>query len=351
MVQNQQYEDYWKITLWYTDINDDKFIGTLRIIKDFIDENEGRYNAEIYRELQTRVNETFRKNDMTSVRKSINQFVKLGFIEPFLKGYSNTVDDFLKATTAARRKSLFSQTVYQYSSFNSAVTKPSQGGHLMFLIKTLEEVGKLEREDIGALMTQDIGRHGKGYLTKDELDTIKQQMTNNDFLTRKYNQLSHFRSVLSRLEKITFKENSLYFTDDAERLFPTDAERIGRDSYLHRVFKGELENESKQKTGVVACMVEQISYPILVASHIKPWRHSETSEAYDRANGLLLTRSMDALFDRGDISFEDDGKIILCDALSPSAQSHLRKLGIRNEFLSPDRSRYLSYHRKNILSG
>ena len=351
MVQNQQYEDYWRITLAYTDINDDRFIGTLRIIKDFIDENEGRCSAEIYRELQTRVNEAFGKSDMASVRKSINQFVKLGFIKPFLKGYRNTAVDFLKATTVARRKSLFSQTVYEYSSFNSAVTRQSQDGHLKFLIKTLEEVGKLKPEDIGALMTQDIGRHGRGYLTKDELHTIKRQMNDNDFLARKYNQLSHFRSVLGRLEKVTFRDNSLYFTDDAERLFPTDVERIGRDSYRHRVFKGELENESEQKTGVVACMVEQIAYPILVASHIKPWKDSKTSEAYDPANGLLLTRSMDALFDRGDISFEDDGKIILCDTLSPSAQSHLKKLGIRNEFLLPDRSRYLSYHRKEILKG
>ena len=351
MVQDQQYEDYWKVTLEYTDINDDRFIGTLRIIKDFIDENEGRYNAEIYSELQARVNETFEKRDMASVRKSINQFVKLGFIEPFLKRYRSTVAGFLEATTDARRKSLFSQTVYKYSSFNSSVTKPSQGGHLMFLIKTLEEVGKLKPEDIGALMTLDIGRYGRGYLTKDELHTIKRQMNDNDFLARKYNQLSHFRSILGRLERIAFRSDSLYFTDGAGRLFPTDVERIGRDSYLHRVFKGELENESEQKTGVVACMVEQIAYPILVASHIKPWRHSEPPEAYDPANGLLLTRSMDALFDRGYISFEDDGKIILCDTLSPSAQNHLKKLEIRNEFLSPDRSRYLLYHRKEILRG
>ena len=36
-----------------------------------------------------------------------------------------------------------------------------------------------------------------------------------------------------------------------------------------------------------------------------------SDEAYDSSNGLLLTKSMDALFGRGYISFENDDKIIL----------------------------------------
>ena len=349
MVPNQQYEKYWKITLEYTNIDDARFIGTLGIIKDFIDENNGTYNRELYKDLQTRVNKKFPKKDMASVRKSINQFVKLGFIEPFLKGYNDWVVDFLNAKTSIRRKSLFSKTVYEYSSFNSAVTTSSRGGHIAFLIDTLEEVGELEPADIGALMTLDISKYESKYLTKNKLDEIKQKMNDDEFLARKYNQLSHFRSILNRLSDVTFKNNTLYFTEDAEKMFPDSMKKTGRDAYMQRVFKTDLKEESQHKTGMVACMVERIAYPILIASHIKPLSKCNKSEEFVPSNGLLLTRSMDALFDHGNISFENDGKIILCDTLHSSTRDYLKKMEIHNAFLSSDRSRYLSYHRKNVF--
>jgi len=37
----------------------------------------------------------------------------------------------------------------------------------------------------------------------------------------------------------------------------------------------------------------------LVASHCKPWRDSTNGERLDGENGLLLTQSIDHLFDRG----------------------------------------------------
>jgi hypothetical protein len=49
---------------------------------------------------------------------------------------------------------------------------------------------------------------------------------------------------------------------------------------------------------------------LLRASHIKPWRDSTNSERLDRYNGLLLSPSLDAAFDRGLISFADSGAIL-----------------------------------------
>ena len=43
----------------------------------------------------------------------------------------------------------------------------------------------------------------------------------------------------------------------------------------------------------------------LVASHCKPWRDATNEERLDDENGLLLTPSVDHLFDRGFIGFED----------------------------------------------
>ena len=46
----------------------------------------------------------------------------------------------------------------------------------------------------------------------------------------------------------------------------------------------------------------------LVASHSKPWRDSSNEERLDGENGLLLTPSVDHLFDRRFIGFEDSGE-------------------------------------------
>ena len=49
----------------------------------------------------------------------------------------------------------------------------------------------------------------------------------------------------------------------------------------------------------------------LVASHCKPWRDATNEERVDGENGLLLTPSIDHLFDRGFIGFEDNGRLII----------------------------------------
>jgi putative restriction endonuclease len=55
-----------------------------------------------------------------------------------------------------------------------------------------------------------------------------------------------------------------------------------------------------------------VTNPIhLVASHCKPWRDSSNEERINGENGLLLTPTIDHLFDRGFIGFEDNGTLIL----------------------------------------
>src|SRR6266446_6519764 len=49
----------------------------------------------------------------------------------------------------------------------------------------------------------------------------------------------------------------------------------------------------------------------LIASHCKPWRDSTNEERLDGENGLLLTPSIDHLFDRGFIGFENDGNLVI----------------------------------------
>lgn len=51
------------------------------------------------------------------------------------------------------------------------------------------------------------------------------------------------------------------------------------------------------------CSVTQCdNYPLLMASHIMPWRKADNRQRIDLFNGLLLTPNLDKLFDKGFIS-------------------------------------------------
>jgi hypothetical protein len=101
------------------------------------------------------------------------------------------------------------------------------------------------------------------------------------------------------------------------------------------------------------CRVTGVENPVhLVASHCKPWRDSNNEERLNGENGLLLTPTVDHLFDRGFIGFEDNGTLIV----SPVAHyPSLRRMGIDPErvlkvgpFTSGQRQ-FLDFHRNSVL--
>ncbi len=352
----QQYEDYWKITLEYSDINGERFRGTLKIIVDFINRNTGEpFSTKLFNELQGEVNQTYPKVDMASVRKSINQFIKLGFVNFHLESYHEDTLAFLEANTNRRRHSIFSKIVYTNSSFNRSVTNESKKHEINFLIKTLEEVGKLSREDISALMTIKIEEINKGYLTAEELVEAKKETKRIGFLERKYNQAGHLNTILLRLDDLIFvkKEGCWYFKEDAQDQFGDYLRERAhkRDYYLYRLYKNQLKEESTEKLGEIKCMLEELGYPSLVASHLKPFILSNKKEAYDSDNGLLLSRNMDILLDLGYISFEDNGKILLSKKLSKEVQDYLKDYSLKDIFLNNKRLIYLKYHRMKVFRG
>jgi hypothetical protein len=83
------------------------------------------------------------------------------------------------------------------------------------------------------------------------------------------------------------------------------------------------------------------------ASHIKPWRESSDHERLDASNGIPLIASLDALFDRGLISFADSGTILISEQLSLSERS---LFGLQNARLSrplSDKTKtFLAFHRE-----
>lgn len=101
------------------------------------------------------------------------------------------------------------------------------------------------------------------------------------------------------------------------------------------------------------CRITGVENPVhLVASRCKPWRDSSNEERLNGENGLLLTPSVDHLFDRGFIGFEDTGPLII----SPVAhRPSLQRMGIETERVlnvggfTEGQRRFLDFHRNAVL--
>lgn len=94
---------------------------------------------------------------------------------------------------------------------------------------------------------------------------------------------------------------------------------------------------------------------LLIASHIKPWVHSNNDERINTKNGLLLSPLFDKLFDKsiGLITFTPEKRILISNKIS---EENVARLNIFNnqEVENLDitgREEFLEYHRKVIFQG
>lgn len=352
----QQYENYWKLTLEYSDIYDANFNNCLSIIVAFIDTNMYLLKtnpSEAYLKLQSELEQTFPKSDSGSTRKSINQFIKLGFLSPGLTAYHQDTKTFLSTTEHLQKRTIFSKIVYSNSSFSRSFTHSSDVHEINFLIKTLEDVGQLEKADVAALMTVDIEDIGQDSLDANQLRRVREVAEQDNFLERKYNQVNYLWNVLKKLDGLAIQNDILYLETD-ERVvsdFVETKTRKNRDPYLQKLYKNQLAHESQELFGGIVCMMEQLDYPVLIASHLKPYIQCDEHEMFDAENGLLLSRSMDQLFDKGYISFSSDGTVLVSRTrgLSNKLVDHLSKYKLDDRLLTENRQSYLQYHREKVF--
>jgi hypothetical protein len=141
--------------------------------------------------------------------------------------------------------------------------------------------------------------------------------------------------------------------------------KIEQEIYLNEALK-ETEREALVRARVgqglfkervrrieTRCRVTGVDNPAhLIASHCKPWRDASNEERLDGENGLLLTPSIDHLFDRGFIGFENNGQLII----SPVAHlPSLQRMGIETEHIinvgsfTLGQRNFLEFHRDAIL--
>jgi putative restriction endonuclease len=92
------------------------------------------------------------------------------------------------------------------------------------------------------------------------------------------------------------------------------------------------------------------SVTLLRASHIKPWKDSNNQERLNPFNGLLLIPDYDFLFDRGYITFKNNGSVLISQKLSLFARKVFDvddDLQLRNVF--PENKEYLDFHRSEVF--
>jgi len=88
---------------------------------------------------------------------------------------------------------------------------------------------------------------------------------------------------------------------------------------------------------------------LLVASHIQPWRTSTNQERLNLFNGLLLLPNLDRAFDKGLISFDSAGTILISARLSkPSSLGITKSMRVK---LEPEHLPFMKVHRSTFHLG
>lgn len=114
-----------------------------------------------------------------------------------------------------------------------------------------------------------------------------------------------------------------------------------------RVNQSKIKQSALDKYGTKCCLCGVTQTEILIASHIKSWSDSTSSEKGNVDNVLILCPNHDGLFDKHLISFASDGKILINKKIDDINKTMLNinndmKLGI---LISDNMKRFLGYHR------
>jgi predicted restriction endonuclease len=132
---------------------------------------------------------------------------------------------------------------------------------------------------------------------------------------------------------------------DRHDIGPTEKEQLIRARRGQGLFRIGLYSVEER------CRITQVSEKIhLIASHIKPWSESSDLERLSKFNGLLLAPHADHLFDKGFISFDNAGTLLISKHLDREILNdwHIDPTVNVGSFRS-EQHRFLEYHRDVVL--
>lgn len=355
------YEEYCKITLAYSDIHGEKFINALRVIMEDIKlRNFKEASSTEFKELNKKVwnvNPVYGKDPDASIRKAINQFSKLGFIEPRLNNYHEYTPKYINSNSDEYRKVLFSIVVTENSKFTTSYKNYNKPGannnYIPFITKTLMRAGELNKKQIIGLLTVEPMEYKEGYININTLNSKSEIAEKEEFFEKKYNQVRFFQQILGRLENFSYsptQEKLLGFKSDHDKKYKKEIlnKKIPREAKKDRVAYKKIELENLRITGNrKICMVQNIEFPTIIHSHIKRSKLSDFEEKYDPKNLLILSSEIDTPFDRGDISFDDEGNIMFADNIKSDFNAKFKDYKLNKVFIDKERKIYLKWNRDN----
>ncbi|WNC67532.1 HNH endonuclease [Thalassotalea nanhaiensis] len=164
------------------------------------------------------------------------------------------------------------------------------------------------------------------------------------------NDISSFKSAINKYIKFASSYTGVNDSiTDIEQIIATPLDVTKVREIETRLGQGKYRDALIELWG--SCSVTALKRTeLLNASHIKPWSVSSNTEKVDKYNGLLLAPNLDRLFDRGLITFNNNGLIKISKLLSIQEIEALQitdKLSLR--FIKEEHKPYLEYHRNNIF--
>jgi len=169
-------------------------------------------------------------------------------------------------------------------------------------------------------------------------------------------ELGRYLLSLSKIPQPILEQSITVFNEDLDdeheaeivqktTLKPLEKQELVKSRRGQGIFKSNVKHFEKR------CRVTGVAdKKHLIASHIKPWRNSSDKEKIDGENGLLLSHHVDHLFDRGFISFNEKGDLIVSNMLNPKI---LEAWGIDPHInvgiFTVRQNEYLAFHRENVF--
>lgn len=189
----------------------------------------------------------------------------------------------------------------------------------------------------------------------DNLLAIDKSRQSDRAIYTKPNDIVNFKSALRKYLK--FRQSN--YAQQQENSILAEINKIEKDSALstterEAIVKSRI-GQGKFREKLIeywhGCSVSSFSrYDLLIASHIKPWKEADNNQRLDVFNGLLLLPNYDKLFDKGYISFDDNGYIIFSRFIDKVDR---RLLNMDNSLhlikIEDEHKYYLKYHRDNCL--
>lgn len=162
--------------------------------------------------------------------------------------------------------------------------------------------------------------------------------------------ISDFRSGLKKFLKFIIYANS----NSAINLVNEEVCKVEKDLTLTQTERTTIiqsrVGQGKFRESLISywngCSLSNCSMTqVLIASHIKPWCDCDNNERLDVFNGLLLLPNYDKLFDKGYITFDQRGRLVVSRLLKSEEQEILGvKNGMSLNKIEEGHLQYLKYH-------